>query len=174
MGALRVLPLCLLPAAAAHSALTHPRPRNAIDADELPWGGPVPYPLPFEPWCPFPSREAAGVDDRNLSGANGQACFWFSNGCAIGCDECDGSTRGPIPSFRCTEDNCTPTGQPIPFGPKAPICGPLAPSSSRVKGRSMNATMCDPNQRTVNTRASRADRNGTTRLLRARATLQSQ
>ena len=44
-------------------------------------------------------RSAAAHDKRNLSGANGQACYWFSNGCAIGCDSCDGSTRGPIPKF---------------------------------------------------------------------------
>ena len=24
-----------------------------------------------------------------------QACYWFSNGCSIGCPTCDGSTRGP-------------------------------------------------------------------------------
>ena len=40
---------------------------------EKPWGGPVPHPLPFEPWCPIPSKEAAGKDDRNLTGSNGQA-----------------------------------------------------------------------------------------------------
>ena len=34
-----------------------------------------------------------------MSGANGQSCFWFSNGCSIGCDECDGNTRGPVPKF---------------------------------------------------------------------------
>ena len=151
----------LFSAAAAHSALTHPRPRNAVDADELPWRGAIPSPIPFEPWCPFPSREAAVSDERNLSGANGQACFWFSNGCAIGCDECDGDTRGPIPSFRCTDTKCTPTGKPRPGwtptaatpGPKAPICGPLAPPGSRVRGRGMNATMCDPTHRTINTAA---------------------
>jgi hypothetical protein len=128
----------------AHSAMTIPEPRNAVDSDEKPWGGPVPHPLPFEPWCPFPSKAAASTDDRNISGANGQACFWFSNGCAIGCGECDGSTRGPIPSFTCTLDKCTPTGKKIQFGPKAPIC----PGQG-----SMNATMCDPMQRTVNTAA---------------------
>ena len=61
-------------------------------------------------------QAAVGIDDRNISGSNGQACFWFSNGCAIGCDECDGSTRGPIPSFTCTLDDCTPTGHDIKFG----------------------------------------------------------
>ena len=148
-----VLGLALLTAPAhAHSALTHPPPRNAVDANEKPWGGPVPHPLPFEPWCPFPSLAAASSDDRNISGSNGQACFWFSNGCAIGCDECDGSTRGPIPSFNCNDTACVPTGKPIQFGPKAPICGPQAPSP-RAKGTSMNATICDPKLRTVNTAA---------------------
>jgi len=138
----------LLPALAlAHSAMTIPQPRNAIDSDLKPWGGAVPHPLPFEPWCPIPSRAAVGHDDRNLTGSNGQACFWFSNGCAIGCSACDGSTRGPIPSFNCTETECT-TNYPkkkIQFGPKAPVC-------SRAQG-SMNATICDPNERTVNTAA---------------------
>jgi hypothetical protein len=79
-----------------------------------------------------------------------QACFWFSNGCAIGCEECDGSTRGPIPSFRCkagtgNAGNCSvePTpGAHITFGPKAPICA-----------KPLNATICDPELRTVNTGA---------------------
>jgi len=136
--------------ASSHSALTHPKPRNAIDWEEKPWGGLVPHPLPFEPWCPFPMSGIA--DDRNITGSNGQACFWFSNGCAIGCDECDGSTRGPIPSFNCNDTTCIPTGKSIQFGPKAPICGPDAPAP-RAKGNSMNATICDPRQRTVNTAA---------------------
>merc|ERR1740117_444564 len=138
--------LALLPALAlAHSAMTHPEPRNAIDSEMKPWGGGVPHPLPFEPWCPIPSHAAAGKDDRNLTGSNGQACFWFSNGCGIGCNECDGSTRGPVPSFKCTEETCTYTGKPIEFGPKAPVC--------TVSEGSMNATMCDPKARTVNTAA---------------------
>jgi len=140
--------LCsLLPAMTlAHSAMTIPQPRNAIDSDQKPWGGAVPHPLPFEPWCPIPSKTAVGSDDRNLTGSNGQACFWFSNGCAIGCEECDGSTRGPIPSFTCTNVSCTPVpGHKIQFGPKAPIC-------SKTQG-SMEPTICDPDLRTVNTAA---------------------
>ena len=88
---------------------------------------------------------------RNLTGANGQSCFWFSNGCAIGCGECDGNTRGPIPSFECKAGqdpaNCDVVPKPgahIEFGPKAPIC----PGNG-----SLPATICDPNQRTVNTGA---------------------
>lgn len=153
--------LSLLPLAAdAHSALTIPRPRESIDSSEKPWGRDVPQPIPFEPLCPFPLEAAFHHDKRNLSGGNGQACFWFSNGCAIGCDQCDGSTRGPIPSFECLDgqsaDSCdvVPTKKPhtIEFGPKAPICGPKAPAP-RAPGSSMNATICDPKLRTVNTAA---------------------
>jgi|EP01046_Picozoa_sp_COSAG06_P058089 hypothetical protein len=30
-----------------------------------------------------------------LNGSNGQACFWFSNGCTIGCPVCDGTFNHP-------------------------------------------------------------------------------
>mmetsp|Transcript_31562 Transcript_31562/g.87000 ORF Transcript_31562/g.87000 Transcript_31562/m.87000 type:complete len:412 (+) Transcript_31562:58-1293(+) len=146
--------------ASGHSALTIPKPREAVDGNEKPWGGDVPHRVPFEPWCPFPSHQAAGHDKRNISGDHGQACFWFSNGCAIGCDVCDGSTRGPVPVFQCVEgqnpESChvVPLRRPHPiqFGPQAPICGPKAPKP-RAAGASMNATICDPLQRTVNTAA---------------------
>ena len=73
-------------------------------------------------WCPY-------HNGTSLTGSNGQACFWFSNGCSIGCPECDGSTRGPIPN------------QPE-FAHKMDVCGLKYP-----------ATICDPNLRTVNTGA---------------------
>ena len=41
--------LATLATAAAHSAMTIPEPRNAVDSDQMPWGGAVPHPLPFEP-----------------------------------------------------------------------------------------------------------------------------
>lgn len=41
--------LATLATAAAHSAMTIPEPRNAVDSDQKPWGGKVPHPLPFEP-----------------------------------------------------------------------------------------------------------------------------
>merc|ERR1719461_353791 len=155
-----VVSSALLASASGHSAMTFPPPREAVDADEKPWGEAVPNPLPFEPWCPFPSRQAAGHDFRNISGAQGQACFWFSNGCAIGCEECDGSTRGPVPTFQCVDgqaaDSCDVVPlqkhHNIPFGPQAPICGSKAPEP-RAPGASMNATICDQAQRTVNTAA---------------------
>jgi len=140
-----------------HGAITYPPSRNSIDSDQMPWSGKIPYPVPFEPWCPMPSQDAAVSDPgRNLTGQNGQACFWFSNGCAIGCDACDGNTRGPIPMFDCVEGqsktNCSLTPDPsnshMEFGPKAPICtGPQKSTFPR------KATICDPAQRTVNTGA---------------------
>jgi len=136
---------------AGHGAITIPPPRNAVDSNEAPWSTPVPHPVPFEPWCPFPSEASAAADPgRNLTGSNGQACFWFSNGCAIGCEACDGNTRGPIPKFDCVagqaKANCELTPDPsnphMQFGPKAPICASPLP-----------ATVCDEAQRTVNTKA---------------------
>ena len=60
-------------------------------------------------------------------GHNGQACFWFSNGCSIGCPECDGKTRGPgVHNHKNDSDIC---------------------------GLGHRATVCDPALRTVNTEA---------------------
>ena len=33
--------------------------------------------------------------------SNGQACYWFSNGCNIGCDSCDGGESNPNTKDRC-------------------------------------------------------------------------
>ena len=112
-----------------HGAIVHPPSRNAIDKDLAPWDGPVPNPVPgVKSWCPIPLDHADGKS--SLSGSNGQACFWFSNGCTIGCPACDGTTRGPIPN------------QPK-FRHKENVC----------PGQSANATVCDPKYRTVNTGA---------------------
>ena len=59
-----------------HGAVTIPPPRNSIDADTAPWNGTMPAKIPYIPWCPFPSAAAAGSDPRNLTGSNGQACYW--------------------------------------------------------------------------------------------------
>ena len=111
----------------SHGAVVDPPPRNAIDHDIPPWSGGVPNPIPgVDAWCPFASNLTS---DSTLSGSNGQACFWFSNGCSIGCPECDGTTRGPIPN--------------IPeFAKKMDVCG-----------KGYKATICDSKYRTVNTGA---------------------
>jgi len=136
-----------------HGAVTWPPPRNAVDSSSSPWSDGVPTPVPFQPWCAFANSSAPDVkDSRNLTGANGQACFWFSNGCAHGCDACDGSTRGPIPRFdpktgaplvnHTDPALCKKMGEPIGCftGAKQPVC----------KGNTHAATNCDPSTRTVN------------------------
>merc|ERR1711915_15432 len=108
-----------------HGAVVYPPPRNRVDYSLPPWSSGVPNPIPAVSnpdegyWCPVPDGPST------LSGSNGQACFWFSNGCSIGCPNCDGTTRGPS----------------IHTG-KTDICG-----------LKFNATICDPNLRTVNTGA---------------------
>ena len=50
---------------AGHGAVTFPRARNAIDAESKVVGGDC-------------------YSSANPGSKNGQACFWFSNGCSIG------------------------------------------------------------------------------------------
>jgi len=87
----------LIASVAGHGAVTHPKPRQAIDGTLAPWNGSVPDPIPFDTpnWCAEPTADSK--DPRHLGGGNGQACFWFSNGCDIGSDKCDGNTGQKIP-----------------------------------------------------------------------------
>jgi len=117
---------CLLREANSHGAVVWPKPRNSLEGNIEPWSGAVPDPVPAVSnpnegyWCPTGQLETGG-----LSGENGQACYWFSNGCSIGCPKCDGKTRGP--SIHTDKmDTC---------------------------GLNFTATVCDPSKRTVNTGA---------------------
>ena len=113
--------ICTLSCVWGHGAVVSPPPRNNIDHTVSPWSDGVPRPVPAVSnpdegyWCPVPNGPSS------LSASNGQACFWFSNGCSIGCPECDGKTRGPS----------------IHSG-KIDTCG-----------LKFNATICDPKLRTV-------------------------
>lgn len=98
-GARALAAAALAGAAAGHGAVSFPRPRQAIDGNVAPWNGTVPaYPIPFMFWCATP--DAGSTQPHNLTGVNGQACFWFSNGCDISCHDpdhpnggvCDGTT----------------------------------------------------------------------------------
>ena len=138
-----------------HGAVTFPPPRNAIDADMAPWNGSVPT-LPINTMfrCPSPSAEAAGTNPHNLTFKQGQACFWFSNGCDLSCDECDGTTGSqPInlnPKF-VSDANLTGswwTGKGIMPDPNAAFPSPHAICKN---GTSRKPTICDPKLRTVNT-----------------------
>ena len=165
-----------LPAlAAGHGAVTIPPPRNALDADLPPWNGPVPSPIPFgegatrsDFWCASPSASAAGgASALNLTGQSGQACYWFSNGCQIGCDECDGNTRGPVPKFIMPGNKfpadwdpyAAPGLVPDPTYVQPNIFGNSTPVSPGGSGQSIcpqkraRATICDPRLRTININA---------------------
>eukprot|EP01051_Picozoa_sp_SAG22_P004240 SAG22_NODE_222_length_14768_cov_6.358920_8_plen_272_part_00 len=105
--------LLALPLAAGHGAMTFPRPRNALDGDLAQWKN-WSYPcadlgprhagtgLACEVTFCCGGKECQGScavsahdnkDPTALNGSNGQACYYFSNGCTVGCDECDGSVN---------------------------------------------------------------------------------
>jgi hypothetical protein len=101
-----------------HATMVYPPPRNAVDRDLAPWNAPIDPTWDHHvdtPICPH-----SGADGK-LTADNGQSCFWYSHGCTIYCDTCDGVTaRG--------KDTCPEKKKP-------------------------NATICDPNLRTVNRHA---------------------
>jgi len=70
--------------------------RNAVDKDLAPWSTFEANQTGWDhlvdtPICPI---AAGGPGDAlgKLSLRNGQACFFFSHGCTIHCDKCDGKT----------------------------------------------------------------------------------
>jgi hypothetical protein len=73
--------LALLPTASGHGAMVHPRSRNSVDAYDA-----------LAKKTPLPITFAASNQCVNASGGtceNGQSAFWYSQGCFIGCPECD-------------------------------------------------------------------------------------
>eukprot|EP00746_Dinoflagellata_sp_MGD_P067438 gnl/MRDRNA2_/MRDRNA2_27840_c0_seq1.p1 gnl/MRDRNA2_/MRDRNA2_27840_c0~~gnl/MRDRNA2_/MRDRNA2_27840_c0_seq1.p1 ORF type:complete len:377 (+),score=54.29 gnl/MRDRNA2_/MRDRNA2_27840_c0_seq1:53-1183(+) len=86
-----VVPVLCVGLAWGHADMVQPPPRNAVDKDLAPWNSTMP-----KVWnhhvdsyvCPIASGD--GMD--GLSVRNGQSCFWFSHGCTIQCDKCDGKT----------------------------------------------------------------------------------
>ena len=102
--------LALASTAAGHGAITFPKSRNAQDGALEPWkswhwkpGYKEPKGVP--PVGSFSEKgngtqASCAISAKNgVTGAsdasNGQACFWFSNGCTIGCDTCDGTNNHP-------------------------------------------------------------------------------
>jgi hypothetical protein len=136
----------ILGLAAGHGAVITPPPRNGVDRDLAPWNGNVPDPTPSVEtktgWCPVPGA------DGKPSGQNGQSCFWFSNGCAIGCDACDGDSRGPIPFPSMTRAECEDATKHAP-----PRKGGWCGTFPICEGNTAKPTLCDPKLRTVNTAA---------------------
>merc|ERR1712157_623575 len=111
-------------------------------------------------WCASPDKNSK--DPRKVSGVNGQACFWFNNGCDISCEECDGTTGQVIhPRFIYNG-----TGTPEPWGGKGIIRDPKQKSAvygtpergdrlSICPTPKRNATICARELRTTNIDAPR-------------------
>ena len=72
----------LIDGAGGHGSVTFPRPRQALDAATR-----------FGAACPNPSANTS-TNTEGMMG-NGQACYWFSHGCSIGCPACDGTVGSP-------------------------------------------------------------------------------
>ena len=185
MISLRTLGMCLALAgwADAHGAITFPRSRNAADGALEPWRSWSWKPGETEPKgepkvgsfsesgkntqasCSIPSKN--GIKG-STNASNGQACFWFSNGCTIGCDSCDGSTNHPghgnqkflykgmnsstlaaknisVEAWGLTKGDLTL--DPKSFSGKTPLntSQGLCPNSAKTK-----ATICDKRLRTLN------------------------
>jgi hypothetical protein len=119
----------------------------------VPWPPPFNSGLPAKPnWCAIAAAgQPAGTSDpTKLSGVNGQACFWFSNGCSIGCAECDGNTRGPIPVRGFGGKTCMGMAPRFPADPaKEGNCK----RKMDVCQRGHNASVCSAELRTYNTAA---------------------
>jgi len=101
----------------SHGSLVQPPPRNAID-NILPYWNQDP---PSD-WSHHVDTPICPVSEslHKLSLRQGQSCFWFSHGCTIFCDQCDGKT-GRLPhQGTCGNEN------------------------------KVNATICDPKYRTIN------------------------
>ena len=131
---------------AGHGAVTFPRPRNAIDA-ETEYG-------------------AECYSSANPGGKNGQACYWFNNGCSIGCDHCDGthnsagpSNDGTVRKFLykgMTKAQLRAKNMTIPNA-FVPVAGDMtldptvkpAPAMTSSCGKLAKPTICDPRLRTV-------------------------
>merc|ERR1719174_334943 len=73
----------------AHSNLIYPKPRNAIDSLLPEWAnGKSPH-----VWEPFGDPPCACRNGTEPC-ASAQTCLWFSVGCTIGCEQCDGGEHG--------------------------------------------------------------------------------
>ena len=69
----------LVASAVSHAAVTFPRPRQSMDRGlQIGQGG-----------CN--SSLAPSATTKKTGSGNGQACYWFNNGCDFGCATCDGT-----------------------------------------------------------------------------------
>ena len=172
--------LALVARAAAHGAMTFPKPRNSLDGALEPW---TKWAYPCDSThqgdmckitfcedgkncqgsCPISAHNGAS----QLNASNGQSCYWFSNGCTVGCDACDGTQNhvghGNQKFLYKGMSAATLRSQNItldhPWNP-APGDMQLDPASIKtleIKANCENPagkpTVCDPRLRTANAHA---------------------
>jgi len=114
--------------AEAHMSLVLPPSRNAVDRVLPPWQNGKWW--PYEPNCsdPIPGWNPQipsgcvpnGTDGWGCNCANGtepcdvaQSCFWFSQGCTIGCETCDGGPSNPNTEDRCGSGMVATVNDPL-------------------------------------------------------------
>jgi len=96
---------CLVGTVIGHGSMIMPPPRNAIDST-LPLWHNQKEPPPTGLIEPYHCTCRNGTEPFCNSG---QACFWFSQGCTIGCSECDG-LGARIPRWdHCPHESIQPT-----------------------------------------------------------------
>lgn len=173
--------LSLVASANAHGAMTFPRPRNALDGDLAPWAN-WSYPCDAAhkgDMCAVSfccggqgcqgscSKSAHNGLKGSLTGANGQACYYFSNGCTPGCNECDGTInhhgrggqrflyKGMNQSHINANKVAIPLFTPAPgdmvLDPATKSTLHPAPGCKEPNGK--KPTICQSSLRTVNTQA---------------------
>ena len=116
----------------SHASMIMPPGRNSVDAD------------PGGAWANGKHPTSGIVDPKRcvcVNGtsecSNGQSCFWFSQGCTIGCAKCDGDgTR--LPNYdHCPHESIKPTllDKSAPSTSTARPAPPRTCSSSTRGGR---------------------------------------
>ena len=101
----QAIAFALTAGAAGHASMIMPPSRSAIDSELPPWShGQHPPTGIIEPYS------CSCTNGSEVECNSGQSCFWFSQGCTIGCAACDGDGRR-YPSY----DHCP--GTPNKPGP---------------------------------------------------------
>lgn len=120
--------LAFVASACGHGFMITPPPRNAIDKDLPLWAnGSFPQ-TNGQPGCTQDMQVCGCWCDNGTSPcASGQSCYWFSQGCTIGCDTC---SSAPMAS-RANKDLCN-------SGLNATVCDP------RMRTYNVNATCNGP------------------------------
>jgi len=107
-----IIVICLITHVLGHGSLINPPSRNAVDRF-LPGYTNGGYPQGSAGCNCSPKHSEDGCDAGVRQSGNGQPCLWFSQGCTIGCEKCDGLTQHTM-----GKSLCNSTMQPTINDPK--------------------------------------------------------